>query len=237
MQQGGKLFRFFNGNRANQHRLTVGVPLRNILHHGVKFAGLGAVNNIRLIQTLNRLVGGDLHHIQAVNGLKLIFLCHSRTGHAGNLLVHTEVILQGNAGQRLALIFNNHIFFGFNSLVQTVAVAAAVHQAAGEFVNNNHLAVFHHVIPVTLKQKFCFQSLLYIMVNFRVGVIVKVGNAQQVLSFGHAIRGQHNRASLFVNGKILVAPHTGGDFSHLIVALGGLFRLAADNQRGAGFIN
>ncbi len=38
-------------------------------------------------------------------------------------------------------------FLGLDGLVQALVVAAAVHQAAGELIHNDDLAVLHHISP------------------------------------------------------------------------------------------
>jgi hypothetical protein len=45
-----------------------------------------------------------------------------------------------------------HAFLGLDRLVQAVRPAAARHQAAGEFVDDDHLAVLHHVMLVLVEQ-------------------------------------------------------------------------------------
>ena len=46
-----------------------------------------------------------------------------------------------------------HAFLGLDRLVQAVAIAPARHQAAGELVDDHHLAVLHDVLDVLLVQR------------------------------------------------------------------------------------
>ncbi len=73
------------------------------------------------------------------------------TGHAGKLFVHAEIILEGDGGQCLILAFDLHPFFCFDRLMQPVAPAPSRHQSAGELVDDDHLAVFDHVIDIALE--------------------------------------------------------------------------------------
>ena len=59
-----------------------------------------------------------------------------RTGHAGQLLVHAEVVLEGDGSERLVLALDLYVLLRFDGLVQSVGPAAARHQASGEFVDN-----------------------------------------------------------------------------------------------------
>ncbi len=99
-----------------------------------------------------RAVGGNHHHIQLVGLFELGGFGFGRTGHAGQLFVQAEVILEGDGGERLVFALDLDVFLGFDGLVQTVAPAAARHHAAGEFVDDNHLAVLHQIILVALEQ-------------------------------------------------------------------------------------
>ena len=45
------------------------------------------------------------------------------------LLVHAEIVLEGDRGERLILALDLHAFFGFYRLVQTVRPAPARHRA------------------------------------------------------------------------------------------------------------
>ena len=96
-------------------------------------------------------VGGDLHHLEPVDLAELVLLGLGRAGHAGELLVHAEVVLQGDGGQRLVLLADGHVLLGLDGLVQALGVAAALEDAAGELVDDEHLAVLHHVLDVLVR--------------------------------------------------------------------------------------
>ena len=75
-----------------------------------------------------------------------------RAGHAGELLVHAEIVLEGDRGQRLVLRLDRHVLLGFQRLVQAFREAAARHHAAGEFVDDDDLVVADDVVLVALEQ-------------------------------------------------------------------------------------
>ena len=54
-------------------------------------------------------------------------------------------------------------FLGFQRLVQAFGIAAAFHHAAGEFVDDDDLAVPDDVVPVSLEQLVGLQRLVDVM--------------------------------------------------------------------------
>jgi hypothetical protein len=76
-----------------------------------------------------------------------------RAGHARQLLVHAEVVLEGDRRERLVLLLDLDPFLGLEGLVQAVGVAPALHGAAGELVDDDHLAVLDDVVHVPLEQR------------------------------------------------------------------------------------
>ena len=73
-----------------------------------------------------------------------------RAGHAGELLVKPEIILNRDRGERLRFAFDLDAFLGFDRLVQAVAPAAARHLAAGVFVDDDDLVFLDDVLHVLL---------------------------------------------------------------------------------------
>mgnify|MGYP000727264383 CR=1 FL=1 len=84
-------------------------------------------------------------------------------GHAGELVIQTEVVLQGDGGQGLVLLAYEHALFGLNGLVQALGVTAAFHNAAGELVDDLDLAVGDHVLLITVEHVLGLQRLLQVV--------------------------------------------------------------------------
>ena len=72
---------------------------------------------------LQRPVGRNLRDFELVNLLELGGFRIGRTGHAGQLLVHAEVVLEGDGRQRLVLALDLDAFLGFDGLVQSIATS------------------------------------------------------------------------------------------------------------------
>ena len=134
-----------------------------------------------MVNTLNGLVGGDDLDGQLVDLAELGILGERRTGHAGELVVQTEVVLQGDGGQRLVLLAHEHALFGLDGLVQALGVATAFHDAAGELVDDLDLAVGDHVLLVAMEHVLGLQRLLQVVDELAREVGVDVLDAQAAL--------------------------------------------------------
>ena len=77
---------------------------------------------------------------------ELVRLGDGRAGHAGELLVEAEVVLEGDRGERLVLGLDLDVLLGLERLVQAFRVAPALHHAAGELVDDDHLVVLDDVV-------------------------------------------------------------------------------------------
>ena len=83
-----------------------------------------------------------------------------RAGHAGELLVHAEIVLERDRGQRLVFRLDRLMLLGLERLVQPFRIAPARHHAAGELVDDHHLAVADDVVLVALEQLMGAQRLI-----------------------------------------------------------------------------
>ena len=54
-----------------------------------------------------------------------------------------------------------HPFLGLDCLMQTVGPPAARHQTSGELVDDEHLAIFDHVVDIELVERVCPQGLIH----------------------------------------------------------------------------
>ena len=128
----------------------VRVPLGDVLDDRVELRLLGLVDDVGLVGADHRPVGRDGHHADLVDLVELGRLGLRRTGHAGQLLVEAEVVLQGDRGEGLVLLLDLDALLGLDRLVHALVVAAAVQDAAGELVDDQDLAVVDDVVLVAL---------------------------------------------------------------------------------------
>ena len=61
------------------------------------------------------LVRRDGHDRQLVDLAELGVLGHGRAGHAGELVVEAEVVLQRDGGERLVLLAHLHVLLGLDA--------------------------------------------------------------------------------------------------------------------------
>ena len=150
LQDGGEALGFFNRYGADQHRLLALVQAADVVGDGLVFFLLGAVDDVGIFDAQQRLVGGDDDDFELVDLLEFGGFGFGGAGHAAELFVEAEVVLEGDGGKGLVFLADVDAFLGFDGLVQAVGPAAAGHQAAGEGVDDDDFAVFDHVVDVAL---------------------------------------------------------------------------------------
>src|ERR1035438_8229000 len=156
-----------------------------------------------------RIIGwlvGNHRDVDVVGLLKLGRFRLGRAGHPRELLVHAEIILEGDGGQRLVLALDLHAFLGFHRLVQAVGPAPPRHQAPRELIHDDHfrtfVAVLHHVFAIPHIEHVRSERLLHVVVEFDVVGIVQVPHPQQFLHLEDAFFGERRGLVLFVDGVI-----------------------------------
>ena len=153
---------------------------------GVPFALLALVNQVGQVVADHGLVGRDAHHLEAVDLVELLCFGGRGSGHAGQLLEHPEVVLQGDGGVGHALPLYLHAFLGLYGLVQPVGPAATPLHPSGELVDDHHLAVAHHVVLVPLPQDVGGEGVLDVVDQVEVFRIVNVPDLRPLLHLGYA---------------------------------------------------
>ena len=242
-----------DGHGAHQHRLALFVALLHLADHRPVLPLLGFVHGVLIVNTDHRAVGGDLHNVQLIDGGKLLLLGHGRTGHAGELAVQAEVILEGDGGQGLALPLDGDVLLGLDGLVQALGIPAAEHQAAGELVHDDDLAVLDHIVHVPLHGAVSLDGLVDVVGD---GAVLRVGEVIQVeelLGLGDAPGRQGGGAGLFVHDVVgvqglvlgllvvglrhhILFQAAGEGLGH-VIQLGGFLPHAGDDQGGPGLID
>ena len=158
-----EFFGFFNTDRTNQNRLPLFVAGFDLLNNGLEFGFFCFIEHIGIVDADHGFVGGYLHAVQVINLLKFFAFGHGGTGHAGQFVIQTEIVLEGNGRQCAAFMADIHIFFRFDRLMQAVGIASAQHDASGELINDQNFAVLHHIINIALHNAVGFQCLIQVM--------------------------------------------------------------------------
>lgn len=100
---------FLDGGRAHQNRLAAFMRRLDLGDDGLELLLAGAVNLVILVDTLDRQVGRHLDDVEAVDVAEFFRFRRGRTGHAGQLFIHAEVVLEGDGGKRLVFRLDLHL--------------------------------------------------------------------------------------------------------------------------------
>ena len=226
---------------ADQDRLPGLVPLVDVLDARLELGLRGLVDDVGLVVADHRHVGRDRDHAELVDRVELVGLGHGRAGHAGQLVVEPEVVLQGDRGEGLVLVLDRHAFLGLDGLVHALVVAPAVQDAAGELVDDQDLAVHHDVVLVPLVQLLGLDGVVQEADQRRVDRVVEVVDAEPVLDLLDArlqdADGPLLLVDLVVALAVLAAAQPGRDLGELGVPARALLGRAADDQRGARLVD
>ena len=251
LQQLRQPLRLFDRHGSDQHRLTALGKLGDLVGGGEVFFFLGAVDDVGILDAQQPLVGRNDDDFQPVDFVELGRFGLGRTGHAGQLFVHAEVVLEGDGREGLVLALDLDVLFGFDRLVQAVGPAASWHEAAGELVDDEDLAVLHDVFDIAPVERMCFEAGLDVVLQVPVFRIGDVADAEQLLDFFPAGIGDGDGAVLLVDHEIagedfvfaqaaidlLAQLQRRDDAVDLVILVGGLFALAADDKWGAGLVD
>ena len=210
-----------------------------------------AEDQVVLVLAHHRLVRRDDHGFQVIDLLELEGLGVGRAGHAGQLAVHAEIVLERDRRQRLVLALDVDAFLGLDRLVQAVGPAAAGHQAPGELVDDDDLAVLHDVVLVAVEQRMRAQRRVEVMHQRDVVRVVEAGARRDQPGLGQdAPRcvswpdlGQQHRVRLLVHPEIagavflVLARELGHQLVQPVVHVDVVVGLAGDDQRRARLVD
>ena len=241
-------------DRADEHRLAGRVARLDLLGDRRPLAVLGLVDLIVAVLADHRHVGRDLDDRQLVDLHELGRLGEGGAGHARELVVHPEVVLQRDRRQRLVLLLDADALLGLDRLVQALGPAPALEDPAGVLVDDLDLAVDHRVVVVALVQRLGLQRLDQVVDEMAVLGAVQVVDAHEPLGLGDALLGDRDGLVLLVElvvevgDELLLHPrvhavgrlaglHLGRQARELGVQVGGLLGRAGDDQRGARLVD
>ena len=242
LQVFGEHFRLLDRGGADQHRLQPGIGALDLGQDRGIFLVLGAIDLVVLVEARHLHIGRDFHDFELVDVEQLVRFGRRGAGHAGELLVHPEIVLEGDRGQRLVFRLHRLVLFGLQRLVQAFGITPARHHAAGEFVDDDDLAVADDVILVAREQRVGAQRLIDVVDDGDVLDVVErftlelAGVAQQRLDLLHAGFGQRHRALLLVDVVVgLVELRKEGVDG--VVEFRTVVERTGNDQRGARFVD
>ena len=159
-------FRDFDRSCTNEHRTAGIAQAFDFLDYCSIFFFLGLVNTVVEVKAGDGTVCGNGHNIEFVDVPQLTSFGFGRTCHTRQLVIHAEIVLQCDSGKCLCSGFYLNTFFGFDCLVQTVAITAAFHDTACLLVNNLDFVVVDHIFNIFFKECICFEQLSHCVHTF-----------------------------------------------------------------------
>ena len=169
-----------------------------LLDYGLIFAVFVLIDDIGPVDSRNGLVRGYLDDIELINGGKLLRLGYGGTGHAGEFVVKSEVILEGDGRKSFILALNIDMLLCLYRLMQTLAVTASEHDTTRKLVNDEYLAVFYDIVYIALHDAVRLERLIDMMGEGRVFDIRVVFKAKDALCLFDASCGERSGPRFFI---------------------------------------
>ena len=159
LEHAAQQLRDLDRSGTHQHGASLADEAHDLFDHGVVLLAFGLVDEVLPVVADDRTVRRDHHHVEFVDAPELRCLGLGRTGHAGQLVIHAEVVLQSDRGEGLRRRLDLHALLGLDGLMQSVRVAAAVENTARLLVDDLHLVVHDDVFHVLFEHGVCLQQL------------------------------------------------------------------------------
>ena len=193
-----------DGRRADEDGLPLLVPLLDVPYRGLPFCLRVLVDLVREVFAHERPVGRDAHDLKPVDLMEFLGRGLGSSGHACDLLVHPEVVLDGYFCIGSGFLLDLDAFFGFYRLMEAARIAPAVQEPPGEFVHDDDLAVLHHVVLVAVEDRFRPQAFFKIVHEPQVLRRVDVREAGELFHLLDPLLRDGNGSQFFVHGEVLV---------------------------------
>jgi hypothetical protein len=120
LEELGQALRLLDGHRPDQDGAPLLVQLLDFPDDGVELLALGLVDDVGVRHPDERAVGRDHRDVQLVDLRELGGFGVRGAGHAGELRVHAEVVLERDRRERLVLVLDLRAFLRLDGLVQAV---------------------------------------------------------------------------------------------------------------------
>ena len=210
--------------------------LRDLVDDRVPLAALLRVDEVRVVGADHLAVGRDDDDLEVVDLRELLRLGLGRTGHAGQLVVHAEVVLERDRGEGPLLVADRRALLGLDRLVEPLRPAPPGHEATGELVDDDHLAVLDDVVAVALVEDLRLQRLLEVAGQAEVA-LEHVVDAEHPLHLVGAGLGDGDLLELLVDDVVLLRGQARNEARELEVLVGRLLGVAADDERRARLVD
>ena len=146
--------------RSDKHRTSLLPKFDNFLYYSIVLSLFCLVDQVVVVNSRNRSIRRDDNHVKFVDAPELSCLSLRRTGHSGKLVIHTEIVLEGDGRECLCRSLNLHVFLRLHCLMESVAPTATLHNTTCLFVDNLDFSVFgYDVVDIELEHRVCLEKL------------------------------------------------------------------------------
>ena len=152
---------------THEDRTSLGSKLDHLVDHSVELGLLCLIDKVIVVDTGDRPVGRDHNNIKLVDRPELACLRLRCTGHTGKLVIHTEVVLEGDGCECLRSGLDLHVLLRLDSLMESVAPAASFHDTTGLLIDDLDLSVLNDIVNLLIEHCICLKELVYSMYTLR----------------------------------------------------------------------
>ena len=121
--------------------------------------------------------------------------------------------------------------------MQTIGIAATIHETAGEFINDNDFPVLDHIVFIASHHSLCTECLDKEMIQLQILCIIEVLYMQQLFHLCHTGFGRCYRLLLLIDGVVFLFFQLRDEFGDGVVCIGRFLPRTGNDQRRAGFID
>ena len=121
----------------------------------------GLVDAVVEVVTCDGAVRGDDDDVELVDVPEFACFGLCCTRHTRELVVHTEVVLQGDGGEGLGGSFDMDALLSFDRLVQAIGVAATIHDTTRLLVDDHDLVVHDDILVILLEEGIGLEELVH----------------------------------------------------------------------------
>ncbi len=222
---------------ADEDRLPALVAFDDVLDHRRELRLLALEHEVGRVGADEREVGRDGHHRERVGTGELARFGLGGPGHAGELLVQPEVVLERHRRPGVVLLFDPDALLRFDRLVETVRPSPALEGATRELVDDLHLALVDEVVLVPVVQLLGPEGLGQLVDVVDRHRVVEVRHPHLLLDLLDPRLKRDDDLLLLVDLVVVVALEVPDDRRELVVQLGRLVGGTRDDERRAGLVD
>ena len=187
-----KILRFVYRDGTDEHGLTFFVTFFDLPYDRIIFTLDRFVYVVGVIEPYHRLIGRHFNNIKTVYRPEFLLFRQSRTGHARELFVHTEKVLEGYCSESAVFLLHFDVFLCLDSLMQTVRIPTSRHKASREGIDDNNSAVVDNIVLVKVHDTVGADSIVYIMCKLGILGFREVLDSEEALCLLCAARRKDN---------------------------------------------